>query len=234
MRGAIYLRLVFCIMINMLATYAQENEFMNDLAIGEGFPINNIPVVVYIPPDVYDIYKEHGIDISRKVAIIFKMVEMGLNKALKKIKSEKYFTITPHVRSPPENVNSKVCPNTLSRMSVFLSNIYDSSGGNDSFIFITPCPLHELRKHERNLRQKDFYISERMNGTHKTMNLISVEINPSLLISSLSRAILKACDLIDIEPLKLLSAVDDTNGISYGLDVKNETAQELLLKEYLL
>lgn len=231
--AAFLCRILFSI-LGLLTVHASRREFEDDLAIGEGIPVNNISVIVYVPSDVYDIYKERGIEIDRKINIIFKMVEIGLNKALEKIKSERYFIITPHIRAPPENINNKICPNTLSRMSIFLASIYDSLGGRSSFIYITPCPLPELRKKVRNLGQKDFYISERINGTHKTMNLISVEIRPDLLISSLSRAILKACDLVDIEPLKLLSNVDSATGVSFGLDVRPETAHEILLKEYLL
>lgn len=234
MKSVLYLCiLLFCI-TEVIGIPSDRSELMDNLAIGVGFPINNIPIIVYIPPDVYDIYKEHGVELNSKVAIIFKMVEVGLNKSLEKIKSEKYFTITPRIMAPPESINSKVCPNTFGRMSVFLSSIYDSLGGATSFIYITPCPLLELRKREKRSGNANFHISERINGTHKTMNLISIEIEPELLISSLSRAILKACDLLDIEPLRLLTGMDSSKGVSYGLDVREETAREMLLKDYLL
>ncbi|KAI5191210.1 hypothetical protein NEMIN01_1418 [Nematocida minor] len=204
-----------------------------ELAVGGMFPASNtIPVTVYIPPEAYDIYKQQGIEIVSKVNLVFKMVELGINKAMKEIKSERVFSIVPRIRKPSLDPRHRVCPSTLSQMAIFLSRVYDESGGNNSFIFITPCPLLELRKKVRRLRQPDFYISQRINGTHKTMNLVSIEIEPATMISTLSRAILKACDLTDIEPLSVISAMDVSNGLSFGVSIRKETAQEMILKEY--
>ncbi|KAH9386025.1 uncharacterized protein NEMAJ01_0921 [Nematocida major] len=206
---------------------------LHGVAINSFMPIRNrIQITVFIPTEVEEMYKHIGIEIITKVALIFKIVEKGINKKLKDMKSEKFFHLEPSFREPSLDAKLKVCPETIPQMSMFMSEVYEISGGAHSFIYITPCPLPLLRKKIASLRQEDFYMTQAINGTHRTMNVVSAELDPRHLIKCMSRAILKACDLKNIEPLTLLSSIDEFHGVSFGVDVQKETIQELLYKEY--
>ncbi|EIJ88309.1 hypothetical protein NEPAR06_1058 [Nematocida parisii] len=230
-----FFRVLKCILILSIISKTLRGYAGPEMLTSEVIPKKNeIPIIVYIPPEVEDMYREHGIDIVSKVLFVFKMVENGINKTLKEINSEKYYYLVPEIKIPDVDPRNKACPITVSQLSLFLSEVYNSEGGTLSFIYITLCQLPLIRKQTFTHRQKHFYITQSINGTHNTMTIIFSEVDTSALIKSLARAILKACDLHNIEPLSVRSPIDIAHGIPFGVDILKETVQELLLKEFVL
>ncbi|EHY65887.1 hypothetical protein NERG_01494 [Nematocida ausubeli] len=230
----IYLLLIQCAHIlafeNPTSTYVPTNVDFGLIVLRKTI----ISIRVYIPSGVAEMYRDHEIEIAPKVIAIFKIVENGINRTLKNLRSEKYYSLHPIITIVDSNdPRIRTCPNSIAELSLFLSNIYNLDLGATSFIFITLCPLAAIRAHPIYLPQKHFYISQGITGTHNTMNIILSEVDHYLLVNALARAILKACDLYTIEPLAVHSLHGDGDVALINIRVLKETAHEMLLKEYL-